>query len=105
MKRTYGNGFVYKTKRSKHWSMAISWTDADGKRHRETKTTNVPCYPDKVGQDGTTRPDNRGKTTAEQSLRVWRDELVREAADEAGSRPLSMNTRWDMWERSAGCRQ
>jgi len=77
MAKTYGNGFVFKTKRSAHWSMAIPWTDETGRKGRATKVSSVACYPDKVNPDGTTKQDNRGKTLAEQALRVWRDELVR----------------------------
>lgn len=85
MGKTYGNGFVFKAKRSAHWCMAVPWTDEKGRKGRDTKTSRVDCYPDKVGPDGTIKPDNRGKTLAEQALRAWRDELVRDTEDGAGS--------------------
>lgn len=85
MRRVYGKGFVYKTDKSKHWTMAIPWTDEDGQRHRLTKTSSVPCFPDKVMKSGEVRSDNRGKTTAEQALSLWRDELVRTAGECVGS--------------------
>ena len=85
MGKSYGNGFVFKTKRSAHWGMAIPWTDEMGKKGRVTKTTRVACHPDRVGPDGSVKPDNRGKTMAEQALRAWHDELVRGVEDGVGS--------------------
>lgn len=85
MGRLYGTGFVFKTKRSTHWVMAIPWTDEMGKKGRLTKTTKVACHPDKVGPDGALRPDNRGKSMAEQALRAWHDELVRSVEDGVSS--------------------
>lgn len=85
MARTYSNGFVFKNKRATHWMIAVPWKNETGKTGRVTKTTSVACYRDKANPDGSTSPDNRGKTTAEQALRVWRDELIREAGDDVGT--------------------
>ena len=78
MKREYSKGYV--TKDRKHWRAVINWQSPDGKQHRKTKNTNIRCYPDPIDmKTGTTlRTDNRGKATAEEFLRRWRDDLVKE---------------------------
>ena len=85
MGKTYGNGFVFKAKRSTHWCMAVPWTDEDGRKGRATKASGVECHPDKVSPDGSTKIDNRGKSMAEQALRAWRDELIRNTDDGVGT--------------------
>lgn len=83
MRRAYTQGFV--TKHGNKWRAVINWQGEDGKQHRLTKTTGVRCYPDKVDvRTGEVTPDNRGKASAETTLRQWRDELV--AAEEERSR-------------------
>ena len=82
---TYSNGFVFKSKRSKHWRMAVDRVDEDGTTKRLLKTSTVPCSPDTKHDDGSVKQNARGKALAEQALRAWRDELVAKADDRVWS--------------------
>ena len=81
MGMSYSSGFVFKSKGSKHWRMAIDQTDEDGATKRLVRTSSVPCGPDTVRDDGTVKQNARGKATAEQALRTWRDELVAKSSE------------------------
>ena len=65
MARKLSSGYVYKNQRLGKWRLAISWQDDDGRQHKMTRSTQVPCYEDKVGRNGKVRRDNRRKGAAE----------------------------------------
>ena len=50
-----------------------------------TRSTQMPCYEDKVGGNRKVRRDNRGRGVAEQLLREWRDEEVRKDEELSGT--------------------
>ena len=72
---------------ARKWRLAISWQDDDGRQHKMTRSTQVPCYEDKVGRNGKVRRNNRGRGVAEQLLREWRDEEVRKDEDSPAPSP------------------
>ena len=59
MARKLSSGYVYKNQRLGKWRLAISWQDDDGRQHKMTRSTQVPCYEDKAAGTG-----RRGGTTA-----------------------------------------
>ena len=52
MARKLSSGYVYKNQRLGKWRLAISWQDDDGRQHKMTRSTQVPCYEDKVDRNG-----------------------------------------------------